>query len=248
MDCIRVASDNNPNATVLDFFAGSGTTGHAVMELNKIDNGKRRFILSTNNENKISEDVTYERIKRVSSGYRFEGKVEEELLKVDLSISNLKKMDEILEEINLFQKSRVNNFDSFNTKSENGYLTLKGINKKVENIHGIPHNIKYLKTDFIPKLSEDDEILSERLLSHVKEMVELENMCEIDGRNKLIILTQDQLDDWYKKGMTERSTVYLPSYILISREIEIEAKKNIIEFVDIPDYYFLDELREVNEL
>jgi adenine-specific DNA-methyltransferase len=53
------------NATVLDFFAGSGTTGHAVMKLNAEDGGKRKFILVTNNENDICEKVTYERLKRV---------------------------------------------------------------------------------------------------------------------------------------------------------------------------------------
>ncbi len=57
---------NTPtNITILDFFAGSGTTGHAVMKLNAEDGGNRRFILCTNNENNICRDVTYERIKRV---------------------------------------------------------------------------------------------------------------------------------------------------------------------------------------
>jgi adenine-specific DNA-methyltransferase len=49
------------NGIVLDFFAGSGTTGHAIMELNK-KSGNRRFILCTNNENNICRDVTYKRI------------------------------------------------------------------------------------------------------------------------------------------------------------------------------------------
>ena len=53
------------DATVLDFFAGSGTTGHAVMKLNAEDGGNRKFILCTNNENNICRDITYERIKRV---------------------------------------------------------------------------------------------------------------------------------------------------------------------------------------
>ena len=52
-------------AVCLDFFAGSGTTGHAVMKLNAEDGGSRRFILCTNNENHICREVTYERIKRV---------------------------------------------------------------------------------------------------------------------------------------------------------------------------------------
>lgn len=57
------------NATVLDFFAGSGTTMHAVMALNAEDGGHRQCILVTNNENGICENVTYERNKRVINGY-----------------------------------------------------------------------------------------------------------------------------------------------------------------------------------
>ena len=55
--------------TVLDFFAGSGTTLHATMALNAEDGGNRQCILVTNNENKIAEEVTYERNKRVIQGY-----------------------------------------------------------------------------------------------------------------------------------------------------------------------------------
>lgn len=55
------------NAIVLDFMAGSGTTGQAVLELNKEDNGNRKFILCTNNENNIASNVCYPRIKKVIS-------------------------------------------------------------------------------------------------------------------------------------------------------------------------------------
>jgi adenine-specific DNA-methyltransferase len=54
---------------VLDFFAGSGTTLHAIVELNAEDGGNRQCILVTNNENNICEEVTYERNKRVIQGY-----------------------------------------------------------------------------------------------------------------------------------------------------------------------------------
>ena len=57
------------NLSILDFFAGSGTTLHATMELNADDGGKRQCILCTNNENGICENVTYERNKRVINGY-----------------------------------------------------------------------------------------------------------------------------------------------------------------------------------
>lgn len=56
-------------STVLDFFAGSGTTLHATMQLNAEDGGHRQCILVTNNENNICEEVTYERNKRVIQGY-----------------------------------------------------------------------------------------------------------------------------------------------------------------------------------
>jgi methyltransferase len=58
-----------PSKYILDFFAGSGTTMHAVMQLNAEDGGKRTCILCTNNENGICENVTYERNKRVIEGY-----------------------------------------------------------------------------------------------------------------------------------------------------------------------------------
>ena len=53
------------NSTILDFFAGSGTTGHAVMKLNAEDGGRRKFILCANNENNICRGITYRRIKNV---------------------------------------------------------------------------------------------------------------------------------------------------------------------------------------
>ena len=60
---------SNKSSTILDFFAGSGTTLHATMQLNAEDGGHRQCILVTNNENNICEEVTYERNKRVINGY-----------------------------------------------------------------------------------------------------------------------------------------------------------------------------------
>ena len=58
------------NGIILDFMAGSGTTGHAVLKLNKEDGGNRQFILCTNNENNICTDVCYPRIEKVIEGYK----------------------------------------------------------------------------------------------------------------------------------------------------------------------------------
>lgn len=61
----RILSVFDKNSTILDFFAGSGTTGHAVSQLNKEDGGNRKYILCTNNENKICEEVTYKRLANI---------------------------------------------------------------------------------------------------------------------------------------------------------------------------------------
>lgn len=74
--CLDIAS---PTAIVLDFFAGSGTTGQAALELNTADGGSREFILIQNNEvtnttpNGIAYDITSKRMKRVMSGSCYDG-------------------------------------------------------------------------------------------------------------------------------------------------------------------------------
>lgn len=76
---VRMPFWEKSDITILDFFAGSGTTGQAVMELNKEDGGNRTFILCTNNEitdktpNGIAYDVTAKRLKRVMSGECYDG-------------------------------------------------------------------------------------------------------------------------------------------------------------------------------
>ena len=106
MDMVSMIVQNNPNASVLDFFAGSGTTGHAILELNKKDNGNRRFILCTNNENNICEEVTYERIKRIIKGYtnkkgeRIEG-IESNLSYYKTDLVNIQKLHRVSDELKI---------------------------------------------------------------------------------------------------------------------------------------------------
>lgn len=90
---------DNKHASVLDFFAGSGTTGQAVMDLNKEDGGNRHFILCTNNENNICEEVTYQRLKTVITGKRADGSQYSEGLPANLKYYKTDFVDKESEEI-----------------------------------------------------------------------------------------------------------------------------------------------------
>ena len=74
---IRAGGDKN--SIILDFFAGSGTTGHAVMDLNKEDGGNRKFILITNNESDICRKVTIPRIQRAIEKFGYAEDIETQI-------------------------------------------------------------------------------------------------------------------------------------------------------------------------
>lgn len=184
---IEIATVRNPTALILDFFAGSGTTAQAVLELNQADKGNRKFILCTNNENGICEDITYPRIKTVIIGKRMDDSVYSD---------------------------------------------------------GIPANLKYYRTDFVSKDSDD---ISTELLKHITEMVQLEHGIKIDNKEYLIILSDDEADE------LERRWNEYPNMkvIYISKEVLLTTSQNTlfgnVPVHIIPDYYFKIELREVGE-
>lgn len=173
---------------VLDFFAGSGSTAHAILEMNKEDGGNRHFILCTNNENGICENVTYQRLKTVITGKRTDS----------------------------------------STYSE-----------------GISANLKYYKTDFVAK---DSEKLSDELLAHIREMIQLEHGVKVDGRQYVMIMTDEEMDcfETHFSEYTDLKAVFVNQDVLLSAEQEKLLQK-IQSFV-IPDYYFDFELRESGEL
>jgi adenine-specific DNA-methyltransferase len=177
----------NKECTILDFFAGSGTTAQAVLELNQEDGGNRHFILCTNNENDICENVTYPRVKTVITGIRPDG-------------------------------SKYSD--------------------------GIPANLKYYKTDFVAR---NEEYLSDALLQHIAEMIQLENGIKLDGKRYLMILTDEQADDisshWDQ--YPDVKAIYLSKNVLLTTDQETLFEK--IPVYIIPDYYFDFELREEGE-
>ena len=174
--------------TVLDFFAGSGTTAQAVLELNEEDGGQRKFILCTNNENNICEEITYQRIKTVITGKRQDGS---------------------------------------------------------EYSEGIPANLKYYHTDFVPK---SEEYLADSLLNHVTEMIQLEHGVRIDDDSYIMIVSDDEADELEKKWneYTDIKAIYVSQDVLLTASQE--ALFESVDIYIIPDYYFNFELREAGEL
>lgn len=141
--------------TILDFFAGSGTTGHAVMKLNAEDGGKRKFILCTNNENNICRDVTYERIKRVIERDKYEASLK--YYKVDfVPISDrlyYEYADELLKHIR--ELVELENGINFNGNAEIAIvLTEKELDEFAENM---PEKCKaiYLGHDVLPSEAQE---------------------------------------------------------------------------------------------
>ena len=149
------------NSTILDFFAGSGTTGHAVMKLNAEDGGSRKFILCTNNENNICRDVTYERIKRVIAKEDYKASLK--YFKVDyLSISDklyYEYADELL--LHIRELVELENGINFNGNAEIAIvLTETELDDFTQNI---PETCKaiYIGHDVLPT-EEQEKIFAKR--------------------------------------------------------------------------------------
>jgi adenine-specific DNA-methyltransferase len=227
IDCLSAIVKNKPNALILDFFAGSGTTLHAVHLLNEMYGGNRRCILVTNNEIASEEES---RLKKL--GY--------------------KKGDEEWEKLGIAKfVTWPRTVCSITGKKENGvphdsdYLVNDSEGNPIPMSRGFVSNVKYFKCDWVSR--ETDSYLSEALMEHVKEMIELEHAIEVDGVKTCIVLSEEEADEleasWDSHSALTR--------IYISRNVLLTTKQNdlfnTVEMHMIPDYYFDIELKEVGE-
>ncbi|MBB1078010.1 site-specific DNA-methyltransferase [Rhodoferax sp. 4810] len=123
------------HSIVLDSFAGSGTTGHAVLAANKRDGGDRKFILVECE--KYADTITAERMRRVINGYAYEGKQREELLKQSLTFTDLKKADKLLAHISSIENLEAHRFDAIEKKVKDGILTVEGVKNVTGQAEGL---------------------------------------------------------------------------------------------------------------
>jgi hypothetical protein len=147
LDILKLTTDKD--SVVLDYFAGSGTTGHAILELNKIDNGKRKFILCTNNENNICDEITFPRIKNIITGYNFTGKEKEILFEKKITPTLIKNCDDFNQEIETIVDENKDKFDKIEKKVDSDHFKMYGIKDIKGEIKGLGGNLKYYKTNFV---------------------------------------------------------------------------------------------------
>jgi len=273
-DCLYAVLRDRKNAVVLDYFAGSGTTGHAVMLLNKNTENNHRFILCTNNdvgekrekeyEKKygdidydsetwaewcekygIASSVTYPRLKSAINGFVHSKDFKNVLFQKKITPAVLKNTTKLLNEVDGTIKRYSEDYDEVKMEVDGDTVVVLGIAKKGKKIEGIPANLKYYHTDFV---SKNDEEISDSLLAHVKEMIQLEYGTIIDDKKYVVILEDEEMDKFESdiSKFKELKAVFISQEVLLttSQEKMLET----IDTYEIPDYYFDYELREVGEI
>jgi adenine-specific DNA-methyltransferase len=130
-----------PDALVLDSFAGSGTTAHAVVTANQKDGGNRKFVLVECED--YADTLTAERMRRVMKGYSFEGTQKEELLREKLNFTSLKKADQLLKRVVEIENVERHRFDSIKKEVKDGELIVTGKKQVQERAEGLGGSFTY---------------------------------------------------------------------------------------------------------
>ncbi len=124
-----------PDALVLDSFAGSGTTAHAVLAQNKKDGGNRRFILVECEA--YADTLTAERVRRVIRGYPFTGTQRTELLREKLNWTKLKKAESLVEKAESIKQLEGADYDDVKITVDDGELVVTGERSVKETAPGL---------------------------------------------------------------------------------------------------------------
>lgn len=158
-------SNAGKDAIILDFFAGSGTTGEAVLELNKSDGGNRKYILCTNNEGKICEKITYERLLRINNPQKYGFKVD----KLEHGLNYLKL--EHVSKLDMKQKDILGSFENIKYIANLKFESTKEIELETNDFY-ITDTYAVLKKQNFSQF--DLELLKEKInINNIKNIVYL---------------------------------------------------------------------------
>lgn len=151
------------DSIVLDFTAGSGTTAHAVLLQNARDKGSRAFVMvqqpfdSKGNETEglnICREVTAERVRRVMVGYAFKGRQTEVLLEEKVTLTALKKADEILGRIKAAKEANARRFDEITSECKDGVVRVLGVKEVKGQTEGLGGSFTYARLSPQPLFGE----------------------------------------------------------------------------------------------
>ena len=131
----------SPSSLILDSFAGSGTTAHAVLAANKKDGGNRKFILVECED--YADTLTAERVRRVINGYSFQGTQREELFRKSLTFTDLKKSKELLHQVEGILNLESHRFDKIDKTVKNGELVVEGVKAITGQTEGLGGSFTY---------------------------------------------------------------------------------------------------------
>jgi adenine-specific DNA-methyltransferase len=154
---LRIAT--KPGDIVLDSFAGTATTAHAVLNLNLEDNGDRKFIIIEMED--YCDEITSKRVKNAITGYSYSGSTKETLYSKKLNIQSIKNGNLIFDEVESLKEKYKGEFDEVKTAIENNSINLYGINKTNVSIEPTGGNFNYYKLGEPLFLEED--ILNEKV-------------------------------------------------------------------------------------
>lgn len=145
---LSLATDKK-DAVILDFFAGSGSTGEAVMQLNELDKGNRTCWLCTSNESNIAEKITYRRLQNVLEGYELTRNKKTILFQVPLNAQLLIQNESIKKASEKYlSASYQNTFDKITTEVKNDNFTIYGWHLKGQQTPALKQGLRYYEADF----------------------------------------------------------------------------------------------------
>lgn len=260
-DALKIYLENKPTALVLDFFAGSGTTMHAINLLNAEDGGNRRCIMVTNNE--VSAD---EEEKLLSRGVTRNSNEWNELgiaryVTWPRTVCSIEGIDINGKKVNGNYGVQVEEYaivgNSSIVSNQTGkkipgtaykktkvdlYPTLSNIKMS----DGFKANVKFLRCNWTPRKPED-YLLSNALCLHIKEMIELQTGYEVDGVKNVLILNRDD----FKKVILDPAAYEQVENIWVNQNMIFSAEEMKLlvakGFKYIPREFFGRELREAAE-
>lgn len=274
-ECLRAVTLYRPNAIIVDFFAGSGTTGHAALMLNAEIGGNRRFILCTNNEvgekrekefkaingaiddtsskwrefcqnYGIASSITYPRLVAAIKGYIHNKDVKDTLFEQKITPAVFKKASKTIAIIEEIVSTNSGKYDEIKWVVEDNVIKIIGITKKGHHVAGIPANLKYFKCDWTPRKPED-YLLSNVLCLHIKEMIELQTAYEVDGVKNVLILNKNDIKKYIldPDAFVNIENVWLNQNMILTANEMKLLKQKGFKY--IPREYFGQELREAAE-